>query len=42
MLNFFGTENVQLPIDQVDPKIIEAFKVNSTPYELNTYFIEMS
>ena len=42
MLNFFGTENVQLPPEQIDPKIIEAFKVNSTPYELNTYFLEMS
>ena len=42
MVNYFGTETVQIAMEQVDPKIVEAFKVKSTPVELNTYFLEMS
>jgi hypothetical protein len=41
MMNFFGTEAVPVSVDMVDPKIEQAFRVKQTPYELNTYFLEM-
>lgn len=41
MMNFFGTDAVPVSTDLVDPKIEQAFRVKPTPYELNTYFLEM-
>lgn len=41
MMNFFGTDAVPVSIDLVDPKIEQAFRVKPTPYEVNTYFLEM-
>lgn len=32
MLNFFGTDMINVPVQQVDPKIVEAFKVKPTPF----------
>jgi hypothetical protein len=41
MMNFFGTDAVPVSVDMVDPKIEQAFRVKQTPYEINTYFLEM-
>jgi hypothetical protein len=41
MMSFFGTDAVPVTIDLVDPKIEQAFRVKPSPYEVNTYFLEM-
>lgn len=41
MLSFFGTEAVPIDNSMVDPKIEECFRVKPTPFEINTYFLEM-
>lgn len=33
---------ITVQAQQVDPKIVEAFKVKPTPFEINTYFLDMA